>query len=416
MADAEDWRTSGERMVPELSAGSALEAEHVARYRFVAGHIADCDVVDLGCGVGWGSRLLLSAGAATVTGVDLFAPAIEYAEQHYAGPQYLVGDMSAVPLPDGCADVVVCMEAIEHVHDHGAVLAEARRLLRPGGLFFVSSPNPDVYPEGNPFHVHEVGADELRQSLAQSFSTVAGFAQELLVASVVGDPERAAYRAGVTRLDTQANGSTAQYAIAVASDGVLPSFEPELALAVSTQLTHLQAVHAQLIRDREEFQDQADAVAAEQRRLQAEIATAQSTATALADERRTLEERLVQAGRALEQVMAERDDAARQLAVLAERLAEAQARNGASDAASDAAQHALEAACRERDETLFALLRSEQDRVHDAAQQQSETDHLAAAAAGLAHELTELRHSSSWRVTAPMRWLKDAELRRRARP
>jgi chromosome segregation ATPase len=185
---------------------------------------------------------------------------------------------------------------------------------------------------------------------------------------------------------------------------------------VSTQLTHLQAVHAQLVRDREEFQDQADAVAAEQRRLQAEIATAQSTATALADERRTLEERLVQAGRALEQVMAERDDAARQFAVLAERLAEAQARTAASDAASDAAQHALEAACRERDETLFALLRSEQDRVHDAAQQQSETDHLAAAAAGLAHELTELRHSSSWRVTAPMRWLKDAELRRRARP
>ena len=49
------------------------------------------------------------------------------------------GSVLAVPLADGCADVVVAGEILEHVDDDGAVLAECARLLRPGGTLVVDA-------------------------------------------------------------------------------------------------------------------------------------------------------------------------------------------------------------------------------------------------------------------------------------
>ena len=47
--------------------------------------------------------------------------------------------MLAVPLADGCADVVVAGEILEHVDDDVAVLAECARLLRPGGTLVIDA-------------------------------------------------------------------------------------------------------------------------------------------------------------------------------------------------------------------------------------------------------------------------------------
>src|SRR4029077_1415093 len=118
--------------------------------------------------------------AAAVTGVDIFAPAIDYAQRYYPGPDYVVADMAAVPLPDACADIVVCFEALEHVDDHGAVLAEIRRLLTPDGVLFVSSPNPGIYPAGNPYHLHEVDPQQLLAEVDDVFASAVVYRQELL--------------------------------------------------------------------------------------------------------------------------------------------------------------------------------------------------------------------------------------------
>ena len=49
------------------------------------------------------------------------------------------GDVLAVPLADGCADVVVAGEILEHVEDDVGVLAECARLLRPGGTLVIDA-------------------------------------------------------------------------------------------------------------------------------------------------------------------------------------------------------------------------------------------------------------------------------------
>ena len=64
-------------------------------------------------------------------GVDLGEPGLRLARGHGVLP--VLGSVLEVPLADGCADVVVAGEILEHVEDDVAVLAECARLLRPGG-------------------------------------------------------------------------------------------------------------------------------------------------------------------------------------------------------------------------------------------------------------------------------------------
>ncbi len=51
----------------------------------------------------------------------------------------VLGSVLAVPLADGCADVVLAGEILEHVADHAGVLAECARLLRPGGVLVLDA-------------------------------------------------------------------------------------------------------------------------------------------------------------------------------------------------------------------------------------------------------------------------------------
>lgn len=93
-------------------------------------------LVDLGCGAGLLAPHVAGKGYRHV-GVDLTASALDVAAAH--GVHAIRGDVTAVPLADGCADVVAAGEILEHVADHAGVVAEACRLLRPGGLLVIDT-------------------------------------------------------------------------------------------------------------------------------------------------------------------------------------------------------------------------------------------------------------------------------------
>jgi 2-polyprenyl-6-hydroxyphenyl methylase / 3-demethylubiquinone-9 3-methyltransferase len=94
----------------------------------------DAVLVDLGCGAG---LLAPHVPGYRHIGVDLTASALAQAARHGVVP--LCADVAAVPLADGCADVVVAGEILEHVPDLPAVVGEACRLLRPGGLLVIDT-------------------------------------------------------------------------------------------------------------------------------------------------------------------------------------------------------------------------------------------------------------------------------------
>jgi 2-polyprenyl-6-hydroxyphenyl methylase/3-demethylubiquinone-9 3-methyltransferase len=96
----------------------------------------DVVLVDLACGGG-----LMAPHAARLgyrhVGVDLGAQGLRVAREH--GVLAVRGSVLAVPLADGCADVVVAGEILEHVEDDVGVLAECARLLRPGGTLVIDA-------------------------------------------------------------------------------------------------------------------------------------------------------------------------------------------------------------------------------------------------------------------------------------
>lgn len=122
------------RTAGSLSCGSVLE--HAAPS-------AGETVIDLGCGQG--RDLLRSAVAVGPCGIAIGVDANEamLAAARGAGaglPQVRLvrGDVAAVPLPDGEADLVISNCAINHAPDKAAVYREVHRLLRSGGRFVVS--------------------------------------------------------------------------------------------------------------------------------------------------------------------------------------------------------------------------------------------------------------------------------------
>ena len=182
-----------ERFVPGTADGELIEVEHLARYRWAGQLVAGRTVLDAGCGVGYGSAMLARAGAGEVVGLDLSARAIEAArEAAPANASFVVGDVHALPFAAGRFELVVCFEVIEHVESQDDVIAELARVLAPGGVLAISSPNRDVYPAGNPHHLHEYVPEELRSAVAAHFDHVQLRRQHAWLASAVLDDEQAA--------------------------------------------------------------------------------------------------------------------------------------------------------------------------------------------------------------------------------
>ena len=98
--------------------------------------------LDVGCGAGLLSEPLARLGAA-VTGLDAAPENIAAARAHAAGQglviDYRAGGIEAVA--DERFDLVVSMEVVEHVAHPGAFVAGLARVLAPGGLLILSTPN-----------------------------------------------------------------------------------------------------------------------------------------------------------------------------------------------------------------------------------------------------------------------------------
>ncbi len=168
--------------------GHIIEAEHLARYAWAAQFAAGKRVLDAACGAGYGSGMLSAAGATEVVGVDLDEEVVTALRaKMVAGVSFEVADLRRLPFDDARFDLVTCFEAIEHVPEPGLVLDELRRVLAPGGVIAISTPNRDVYVPGNPFHLRELTPNELEQELAQRFSSVALRRQHTWVASGIFD-------------------------------------------------------------------------------------------------------------------------------------------------------------------------------------------------------------------------------------
>jgi SAM-dependent methyltransferase len=183
-----DW--TGERFVP-WAREAAVAYEHLHRYIWASTLVSGKRVLDLASGEGYGANIL-AGNAAYVCGVDVDDAVIQHARSRYCKPnlEFLKAPISAVPISESSSfDVVVCFEAIEHIDAQESLVREASRLLRPDGLFIVSTPNKAVYriggEEPNPYHVKELTFDEFHALLSPHFPEVLYFGQDVHPGSIM---------------------------------------------------------------------------------------------------------------------------------------------------------------------------------------------------------------------------------------
>ncbi len=169
---------------PEQGATRPQLAMLSTRYAWAARHAGGKDVAEVACGAGLGLGWIARAARSVQAG-DLNETNCRIAQETYAGRDNIrVSHLDALhlPFPDSSLDVVLLFEAIYYLHDAGAFLCEARRVLRPGGKLLIATVNRQWSGfNPSPFHTLYFSATELRDLLAR-----AGFEVHLQA----GFPER----------------------------------------------------------------------------------------------------------------------------------------------------------------------------------------------------------------------------------
>jgi 2-polyprenyl-3-methyl-5-hydroxy-6-metoxy-1,4-benzoquinol methylase len=125
------------------------------------------DVLEVGCGEGRGVALLMER-AKSFTAVDKLENAMKDLQEKYPKGSFL--SMNIPPLQklsDNAYDCVVSFQVIEHIKDDLLFLKEIHRVLRPGGIALITTPNRSMSLSRNPWHIREYYPHDLKQ-LAES--------------------------------------------------------------------------------------------------------------------------------------------------------------------------------------------------------------------------------------------------------
>lgn len=155
----------GERVVPEMLADEAGCQKFIEislrRYETAARYVNGKKVLDIACGVGYGSRMLRLAGATSVVGVDVSPETVQYAEQTYqtSGVEFICADAEQFKWNEQF-DVVVSFETIEHLRHPIKFLENVHNLLISEGDLVLSLPLGETR-HFDPYHLHVFNQKEV---------------------------------------------------------------------------------------------------------------------------------------------------------------------------------------------------------------------------------------------------------------
>lgn len=188
---------SPERLDPTQDDNLSRIAAHQYRYDFAKDLLAEekreLKILDIACGVGYGSDTLSEIPNTKVYGVDISDEAIDTAKNRYRKKniEFQAGSLTDIPFGDGYFDAVVCFETIEHIMsgDSNKALMELNRVLNKSGLLIISTPNKlvediakYVFRIDNKYHSNELGYGQLKDGLVKcGFDILGSFGQGLLL-------------------------------------------------------------------------------------------------------------------------------------------------------------------------------------------------------------------------------------------
>lgn len=166
-------------------------------------------VLDVGCGANAPYVEHLESLGKHVVGLDFAYHFVALAKQK-GQTRSVQGDATSLPFPDASFDAIICSETLEHVPDDRGAVAEIHRVLRPGGLLFLTVPNYwhamrfVAGLHGNPCyldlqegHLREYNRREVDRLLGDDFRIRARYRVPFLWRGILGGPLDALIRLGV---------------------------------------------------------------------------------------------------------------------------------------------------------------------------------------------------------------------------
>jgi SAM-dependent methyltransferase len=159
---------TGERVVTSSGGFNPTWQRHVAAYGLCAALLPQGRIADVGCGIGHSYRLLEPR---ETVGVDVDTDALAGQER-----ATVVSDMRRLPFADDEFDGAIAVHSIEHVPDPEPALAEMSRVVRPGGIVVLVTPNRLTFARPDeiidPYHYLEYDPAELERLCAPRFDSV----------------------------------------------------------------------------------------------------------------------------------------------------------------------------------------------------------------------------------------------------
>ena len=218
---------TGERL--ETSVFNETAIEHLHRYALAMELVAGKKVLDIACGEGYGTSLLATK-AAHVTGMDADNSTIEKAIAKYKREniRFVVAKAEKITAADNEFDLVVSFETLEHLEDQETMIKEIKRVLKPGGLLIISTPDKKNYSDKrqhvNPFHIKELYGGEFEALLLSAFGNVQVLQQQMTFSSLITTGAATGLDTYTGDFNTIEKNNTPEplYQIALASDAELP--------------------------------------------------------------------------------------------------------------------------------------------------------------------------------------------------
>jgi 2-polyprenyl-3-methyl-5-hydroxy-6-metoxy-1,4-benzoquinol methylase len=161
-----------ERIVPDQiaddPASQSILQIHLRRYETAAGYAKDKRVLDIACGVGYGSKMLQLAGAASVVGVDLSQDTLAYAREHHQVPgvQFIYGNAEEFEWPEPF-DLIVSFETLEHLPHPEQFIRQMSQLLTPEGYLILSVPLGETR-HLDAYHLHAFSQEDVFSLIEKS--------------------------------------------------------------------------------------------------------------------------------------------------------------------------------------------------------------------------------------------------------
>jgi len=152
-----------------LASDNPIHQRQLFAYEKASGYVSG-DLLEIGCGVGRGVEPLLKK-CKSYTAIDKNDEVLGALRKQFPGKTFI---SASVPPFSGAEtnrfDSVVTCQVIEHVEDDRLFVEEIHRVLKPGGVAVITTPNIKMTLSRNPWHVREYTKEELLQLVSRKFS------------------------------------------------------------------------------------------------------------------------------------------------------------------------------------------------------------------------------------------------------